>query len=1140
MNRHNNYILFSMNKRLWLLLPLVLILSVGGACTDKLEITDVNKVQEGIPVKITLSLGVGESVAITRSAESAETENKVNDVFLFAFNADGSLDNSAYFTSFTVLDECLTVEFPMHSGTNKQLYAIGNPESGSGTLTSDILSTVENVGDLQRLTSRLRLPYNVERNAFLMSGRLEASASGITVDENGTISGYVQSNEHAHPFPLIELERVDARITFRVTATPPEDKKGVYENFTFTPDYYQVENIPQGTYVFPNENDYQTQEEGEKTYDSMSGYNIVMPFDSENGGYQIFEFYIPENRLAYKKKITDEEKGDASSLYALREKRNKETLEGQNPNKPQQTERNTDFVYANDNSTYVVIHGILSYIDRSSGATQFIQADAIYTIHLGNTGHDANDEERVNNYDTERNTHYTYTVTVTGVNSMIVEVDEEKEVRPGVEGDVIIAGSEVVALDSHYGRTHFTLSRANIRRGLSWSVSTPFQEGMRVFDKNKFLRNDNGLIQTTKSAYSETRWKALQTDLDLNDYKWVQFIVNEEAIEHYDAHTHFVKYPGYQCYDGGSGNDNPAPPFGGKGAVPPSTNQNYPSENKFIVAYDINQLINHLYAEANNPQSDIFVNPENNNVDKSVESTTSVVHITAFVDEYVYIYNPNNEYYKPPVTLDGNSDADAEDLKLWRQVVNRENRMLNICTEQNVYSPDGNTSLARSVFTIAQRPIHTFYNINDERVTEGWGTESIMETGRLQASLLDGTTLDYTWVYNNSKPIDDFFNQPGNRLQGTRTNNTSNGRRNTLNILPGNDDSSSGDSWDNTELKWSDVMNLDYNGYGVLKESYNNVWYACVARNRDLDGDDYVDENEIRWYLASIDQLTDIWVGEWSLNKEAWLYQVDEDEVEGRVSHHVASSSYWSETGEPWVLWAEEGASRGRWGESATAKEYGNGFGASNRNQKFYDYRCVRNLGLSLADIDKEPQTYRDAGLTSEGSFREFTNRLGETYSEKWVDLSALDIASVRTAEVVSPAVQPKHNERSRTNRPYRRMAMLVDEESKDGLIYPLNRQINWNDGQNETNGSICPDGYRMPNQRELMLLYMTYPKYLPFEADSREHFYSKTTYGYNTSRPGFSYYSPVTGNSGNLMLLQSDERNSSQGKVRCVRDVAE
>ena len=74
-----------MNKRLWLLLPLVLILSVGGACTDKLEITDVNKVQEGIPVKITLSLGVGESVAITRSAESAETENKVNDVFLFAF-----------------------------------------------------------------------------------------------------------------------------------------------------------------------------------------------------------------------------------------------------------------------------------------------------------------------------------------------------------------------------------------------------------------------------------------------------------------------------------------------------------------------------------------------------------------------------------------------------------------------------------------------------------------------------------------------------------------------------------------------------------------------------------------------------------------------------------------------------------------------------------------------------------------------------------------------------------------------------------------------------------------------------------------------------------------------------------------------
>lgn len=1134
MNSRNNHILFLKYKRHWLLLPLVFILLVNGACTDNWNIADVKNLQEGIPVKVTLAFGVSESAKVTRSAESEETENKVNDIFLFAFNADGSLDNSAYFTSFTVLDACLTVNFSMHSGTHKQLFAIGNPESGSGTLTTDILSQVENIEDLQKLTSRLRLPYNVERSSFLMSGQLKADVSGITVDENGNISGYVQSDGHSHTPPLIELERVDARITFRVTAIPPEDKKAVYENFTFTPDYYQVENIPQGTYVFPNEKDYQAQEE--KTYDSMSEYNIVMPFDSEDEDYQTFEFYLQENRLDYKKEITKEDQGEASSLYALREKRHKEDLQVPNPNKPQQTKRNTDFVYANDNSTYVIIHGILSYTDKSSGTTQFVQADATYTIHLGNTGHenDANDEDWVNNYDTERNTHYIYTVTVTGVNSMIVEVDEKKEVRPGVEGDVIIAGNEVVALDSHYGRTHFTLSRANIRRGLSWSISTPFQEGMRVFDPNKFMRDDNGLVKTKESDYEPVQWKALQTDLNLNDYKWVQFIVNEEAIGHDNAHTHFVKYPGYKCYDGGSGTDNPAPPFGGDGTTPPSSNNNY--TDRIIVAYDINQLINHLYAEANNPDSELFVSPENNEVDKNRESTTSVVHITAFVDEYVYIYHPKHEYYRAPVTLDGNSDADANDLQLWRDVVNRKNRMLNICTEQNVYSLDGNTSLARSVFTIAQRPIYTFYNINDPEVKTGWGTESIMETRRLQASLLDGTELDYTWEYNYSIPIDNFFNKNGNKLPGKRPNSTSNGKRNTLNILTGE----SGDSWDNTDLKWSDIMNLDYDGYGVLQEKYNNVWYACVARNRDLDGDDYVDENEIRWYLASIDQLTDIWIGEWSLNEEAWLYQVDENETEGEVSHHVASSSYWSNTGEPWVLWAEEGASRGRWGESATATIYGNGYGATNRKQKFYDYRCVRNLGLSLADVDNEPQTYRDGSMTKENNFKEFTNRLGETYSEKWIDLSALDIASVRTAEVVSPAVQPTHNERSRTNRPYQKMAMLVDNDSKDGKIYPLDKQINWDDGQNESNGSICPDGYRVPNQRELMLLYMTYPEYLPFTKDSREHFYSKTTYGYNSSRPGFSYYSPDTGNSGNLMLLQSNERKKDQGKIRCVRDVSE
>lgn len=139
-------------------------------------------------------------------------------------------------------------------------------------------------------------------------------------------------------------------------------------------------------------------------------------------------------------------------------------------------------------------------------------------MHLGSTGNSSttswyDDVDLVNKYATERNTHYTYNVTITGVNSIKVEVTEDKEGRPGVEGDVIVAGGQVEDMDAHYGRTMFTLTRGDILDGLSWAFSTPFQRGMKVFNK---------------SAADNKIEADLKTDLSLNDYKWVKFAINRE------------------------------------------------------------------------------------------------------------------------------------------------------------------------------------------------------------------------------------------------------------------------------------------------------------------------------------------------------------------------------------------------------------------------------------------------------------------------------------------------------------------------------------------------------------------------------------------------------------------------------------
>ena len=464
------------------------------ACTDEWDLQKNNFIREGVPVTVSLDFGVSASKIASRAAESETTERTVNRVYLFVFNSDGSLDNKQLFTINSSTESCITsvTSFPMHSGYDKRFYAIANPTSGSGTLGANDLATIESEEELLKQTSSLLNPTNIERSYFLMSGKMESASGSTQIDvyEDGTIQGAETCRDGQ---PVIELERVDARITFKIYASITNSN---FKDFTFIPDRYWVDNIPQHTYVFPHDEDY-TKTDG-VNYVSMSDpevdvqHNVEGQESDENGKYYYFEFYIPENRLQPKKPIADGDatENQAENLYALREKKLK--TPATDPNKPGKTEENGAFEYANDNSTYVVFHGDLSYTDTSSGQ-QFVYSDATYTVHLGSTG-SANDSghennvDFVNDYNTYRNTHYTYTIHVTGVESMRVEVDNDREFRPGIEGDLIYSGDAVEEMDAHYGRTQFTLNKQDIMDGLSWAIRTPFQSGMKVFEEDNIRK----------------------------------------------------------------------------------------------------------------------------------------------------------------------------------------------------------------------------------------------------------------------------------------------------------------------------------------------------------------------------------------------------------------------------------------------------------------------------------------------------------------------------------------------------------------------------------------------------------------------------------------------------------------------------
>ena len=128
----------------------------------------------------------------------------------------------------------------------------------------------------------------------------------------------------------------------------------------------------------------------------------------------------------------------------------------------------------------------------------------------------------------------------------------------------------------------------------------------------------------------------------------------------------------------------------------------------------------------------------------------------------------------------------------------------------------------------------------------------------------------------------------------------------------------------------------------------DKLLYACLQRNRDDNGNGRIDADEVKWYPAAIDQYTDIWVGRAALPIETYLYS-------NEIPTSQGYRRYLSSDGKE--LYAEEGASIGSFGFV-----YANSiWSTSDKIEKKYDYRCLRNLGRKTnkpSSADDKPQHY--------------------------------------------------------------------------------------------------------------------------------------------------------------------------------------
>lgn len=536
--------------------------------------------------------------------------------------------------------------------------------------------------------------------------------------------------------------------------------------------------------------------------------------------------------------------------------------------------------------------------------------------------------------------------------------------------------------------------------------------GQRVFRINAESVLDKAVTWYVKTPFSEGT-PALEsgTQIPNLDYKWVWFMVNDTE------------------YNG----------------VYSEKNRSYPGDqNKALNIGDAGKLMNVV-------EFTRFIRDEKikwANASEDEKATASVfkkdnngvycVYLTAFVDEYYYETDPLNSENRP--------------RDLWKKFVNQPNRLMHILCDNQI-SADGDSSLTSSVITIRQRSIQTPYNLENDGLMSAWGCEVEDEFADSQL-----------FFYNHMETMS---SGAGGTLTNLGTASNKNGLYNTARLwgLVSADNIYQNVRWDtyldyNRPNEYSTTINGNTITSFFLKNTYVNLRYATLLRNRDNNGNGIIDPEEVRWYIASIYQLYDLYMGELGLNGDAVLYppafatrpNYTRGPYAGATGwrNHIISST-WNST-QPVVLWAEEGIS-----VSDYATRYG--------KPAPYSVRCVRNLGLEtssiveegepgvgypteLIQVTKSNNVYRfNLSNINDRSVRYFTSRELETGDEK------METSKVYYGFETGPWIEYPAANQGGANNAGNYQAL------KEGL---------------EAGKTISPSGYRVPNVREgaLMSLY--------------------------------------------------------------------
>ena len=527
---------------LWMLLAVLL----ATACADELDVPRSGDTPpEGLPATMELRWETEAQTHMSRAQLSDKDASTVNTLWVGVYDYNNGLPGGELcystiltpgtdFTSGTgsstadMASRTLTIQ---STSGRRRIVAVTNVRTNYGITDNDdlceALGRKPGEARLYRLSQMLELADTWEKFRSISACLTDSSdVSPVTANlvmagtynpggmqhHKGTPASWLDLNENSYVDirpgnnkldGTVHLRRLLSYVRFNIIPDPASattDDGSVIKDMSIEPLSWEVHNVPMLSYLH---------ERNSNASDAIRYFNLP-----DNYGTSSRSYIFDEGKL---------ERADRTPLYLQGSKEQAEGVwfdfyqfENKRTGLPSVTgyhDREKEFKNGNANTgiyaslcpsvndtgnnfgSFVTISLKMDYtiVARDGTVTNRV-AYPVYTIHLGYCEGD-NEADKARDFNTRRNSRYTYNVRLAGVDKIKVEAESDTgaEPQPGAEGDVFDTDNKVITLDAHYCVWNVQFSN-RARANIDYRVRA-------FYDNNEYNFSLSDIAQIANGSY---------------------------------------------------------------------------------------------------------------------------------------------------------------------------------------------------------------------------------------------------------------------------------------------------------------------------------------------------------------------------------------------------------------------------------------------------------------------------------------------------------------------------------------------------------------------------------------------------------------------------------------------------------------